>query len=94
MDDRTGEHLAKGLRTDAQRTTANCRGFRTAASMLFESVSGVRVSDGSGGLKNEHKEDMTIYPGSAKDALRPAVDDHYTQEHPKSGVTIKCREIW
>jgi hypothetical protein len=23
MDDRTGKHLAKGMRTDAQRTTAN-----------------------------------------------------------------------
>jgi len=23
-------------------------------------------------------------------ALRPAADDPYTQEHPKSGVTIEC----
>ena len=27
-------------------------------------------------------------------ALLPAADNPYTQEHSKSGVTTKCREIW
>jgi hypothetical protein len=72
---------------------ANYHRVETTASMLFELVSGVCVSGGLGGLKNtriiERMQRFILV--QADDALRPTADDPYTQEHPKSGVTIECR---
>ena len=65
-----------------------CRGVKTAASMLFESVSEYGVSGGSDGLRNTRTTQRRrngfswFWPIRS---LRPAADDYYTQEHPKSG---------
>jgi hypothetical protein len=65
-----------------------CRGVKTAASMLFESVLEYGVSGGSGGLKNtritQRRRNGLSWFGPIR-SLHPAVDDPYTQEHPKSG---------
>ena len=46
----------------------------------------MHVSGGSGGLKNTRITEGTqrFILVQAIGALRPAADDHYTQEHPKS----------
>ena len=66
----------------------HCRGVKTVASMLFESVSEYRVSGGSGELKNtritQRRRNGLSWFESIR-SLRPAADDPYTQENPKSG---------
>ena len=65
-----------------------CRGVKTMISMLFESVSEYRVFGGSGGLRNiritQRRRNGLSWFGPIR-SLRPAADDPYTQEHPKSG---------
>jgi hypothetical protein len=65
-----------------------CRGVETAESMLFESVSEYEVYGGSGGLRNtritQRRRNGLSWFRPIR-SLRPAADDPYTQEHPKSG---------
>jgi hypothetical protein len=57
-------------------------------------IPGVLHSGGSGGLKNTRntKRMQRFIRFRPIDALRPAVDDPYIQEHPKlgEGVTTEC----
>ena len=63
-----------------------CREVKTAASIVVRGSVRVRVSGGSGGLKNTRMiEGMQRFIlVRAIGALHPAADDPYTQEHPKS----------
>ena len=65
----------------------NCHGVETMASMLFKLVSEYGVSGGSGGLRNiritQRRRNGLSWFGPIR-SLRPAADDPYTQEHPKS----------
>jgi hypothetical protein len=76
-----------------------CCGVKTMASMLFELVLEYEVSGGSGGLRNTRitqRHNGLSWFGPIQ-SLRPAADDPYTQEHPKSGgVATKCkgRRVW
>ena len=64
-----------------------CHGVKITVSMLFESVSEYGVSGGSGGLRNtrimQRRCNGLSWFGPIQ-SLRPAADDPYTQEHPKS----------
>jgi hypothetical protein len=66
---------------------ASCHGVKTAASMLFESVSEYGVSSGSVGLRNtrimQRRHNGLSWFGPIR-SLCPAADDPYTQEHLKS----------
>ena len=72
----------------------------TMASIVIRCGVIVRVSGGSGGLKNTRITEGTqlFILVQAVGALRPAADDPYTQEHPKLGgynrVYRRKREIW
>ena len=70
------------------------RGVRTMASMLFESVLeyGSLVALVDSRTQESHRGRNGLSWFGPIDALRPAADDHYTQKHPKSGVTTLCRE--
>ena len=67
---------------------AHCHRVGTAASIVVRVGARVRVSGGSGGLKNtritEGMQEAKSWFGLI-DALRPAASDPYTQEHPKLG---------
>ena len=75
---------------------AMCRVVKTAASMLFKSVSEYGVSGGPGGLRNTRVTQRRCNSLSwfrPIQSLRPAADDPYTQEHPKSrGLQHSVRE--
>jgi hypothetical protein len=66
---------------------ASYRGVKTVTSMLFELVSGYRVSSGSGGLKNTRNTQRRCNSLSWFGAIRSlclVANDPYSQEHPKS----------
>ena len=64
-----------------------CRGVGTAASIVVRIGVRVRISGGSGGLKNTRITERTqrLSCFGPIDALRPVADDPYTQEHLKFG---------
>jgi hypothetical protein len=67
-------------------------GSEPRQALLFESVSEyvspvARVDSTT--LESQRGCNDLSWSGSI-DALRPAANDPYTQEHPKSGVTIEC----
>jgi hypothetical protein len=66
--------------------TAMCHVVKTTTSIVVHGSVRVHVSGGSGGLKNTRitKGMQQFILVRAIGALRPAADDSYTQEHPKS----------
>ena len=77
----------EGRPRGVRRGDGGCRGVETTASKLFESVSEYGVFGGSGGLKNtritQRKRNSLSWFRPIW-SLRPAANDPYTQEHPKS----------
>jgi hypothetical protein len=68
---------------------ASCRGVRTAASMLFKLVSeygsSVARVDSRTQESQRGRNDLSWFEPIG--AIRPVVNDPYTQKHPKLGVT-------